>query len=287
MDFDDRPSRTAQAVAFARSVGHRGATPDPEAARLLPPRLERIARWTHRSGAGRRLVRGLANRALFGHLDHIGTRTAVFDQLVMDGVAAGLDTLLLLGAGFDLRAWRLPLASVRVLEGDLAQTQHAKRAFVDGLAPPKAASVAFQPLDLTRPDTVDAALAAEDLSTPRPLIVLCEGVSMYLPPETVEALVHRLADLAAPGSRLGFTYVVTPPALTLLQRGVRSLLGGLGEPLASTWTPDDFGRLLARTGWQLDVDDDALRWSERLALGPLRTGPWSAERFAVATRVAP
>src|SRR5262245_37777181 len=49
-------------------------------------------------------------------------RTAVFDEIILDRVAAGIDLVLNLAAGLDARPWRLPLpANLRWVDVDLPE----------------------------------------------------------------------------------------------------------------------------------------------------------------------
>jgi hypothetical protein len=56
--------------------------------------------------------------------DMIALRTAAIDQSVREAIAGGATQLVILGAGYDGRAWRLPeLAGVKVFEVDHPATQ--------------------------------------------------------------------------------------------------------------------------------------------------------------------
>ena len=87
--------------------------------------------------------------------DMIALRTAAIDAAVRDAIADGATQLVILGAGYDGRAWRMPeLAGVKVFEVDHPATQGDKRAHVAEL-PPAIGSVSFVPIDFER-ESLDA-----------------------------------------------------------------------------------------------------------------------------------
>jgi methyltransferase (TIGR00027 family) len=119
-----------------------------------------------------------------------------------DAAGRGLRTVVILGAGLDTRAYRLPeLASCRVFEVDLPAIQAFKRSRLMG----KEANVRFVPIDFNG-NPLDEALARGGLDPKEPAIFLWEGVTQYLQPEAVDAVLRTIA--ARPrGSEVVFTYV--------------------------------------------------------------------------------
>src|SRR5262245_8923242 len=127
-------------------------------------------------------------------------RTRWIDDAIAQALARGLDQLVLLGAGFDARAHRLPgIERVRVFEVDHPATQAMKRRVV-GLAPPH---VAYVPVDLAREALPDA-LARAGLRGDARTLILWEGVTNYLDEPTVDATLRFAARAAR---SLLFTYV--------------------------------------------------------------------------------
>lgn len=111
----NRPSRTAEWTALMRALGDLGITTvhgftDPVTAKLLPVRLAivyRVAQLLTASGATQVL------RRRFGPImDILTLRALAIDEAIAaapdDPPATGIDQLIILGAGFDARAFRLP-----------------------------------------------------------------------------------------------------------------------------------------------------------------------------------
>src|SRR5512140_4037841 len=87
--------------------------------------------------------------------DGIRIRTRLIDDVVRDSLAAGIDQLVLLGAGFDARALRMPEIAAhhaRVYEIDLANQLDTKHRLLAaaGIALPE--WIAYVPSDFTAPD---------------------------------------------------------------------------------------------------------------------------------------
>jgi O-methyltransferase involved in polyketide biosynthesis len=155
----------------------------------------------------------------------------------------------ILGAGFDTRAWRLDaLADATVFEVDHPDTQALKRARAAAL-PAKAREVRFVATDFRR-DDLAASLRAAGYDESRPAFWLWEGVTMYLRPEAVAANLEALAALSAPGSHLALTYLSKDRGR--IPRSV--FLALLGEPVRSAYAPAEITDLAKTYGWGCTAD---------------------------------
>ncbi|MBV8092293.1 MAG: class I SAM-dependent methyltransferase [Acetobacteraceae bacterium] len=150
----DRPSRTAEqnaafrAAESARPPGVR-LFDDPYAARLLPTSLRMLAWISSVPIVGRGLI-WFVDARWPGARSSIIARTRLIDEWLCEAVGAGVEQVVLLGAGFDSRAWRLPaLAVVRVFEVDHPATSAEKRRRLAGLGA-DLAHVRFVPVDFDR-----------------------------------------------------------------------------------------------------------------------------------------
>jgi methyltransferase (TIGR00027 family) len=247
---DGQASQTAVLVCMARAAAHGASSEprfaDPTALPLLPDdaraRVER-----HRAGAPPRSMRERAERAFLDRrAKMMVVRTVAIDEAVR---AAGAEQVVILGAGLDGRAWRMPeLASAVVFEVDHPDSQRAKRAQVAALGQ-KAREVRFVPVDFHR-DRLGDALAAAGHDPARPTVWIWEGVVMYLTPAAVEETLAALAARSAPGSRVVILY--TRPALVTHLVGL--VVKRLGEPFRSSYTQAAMGALLGRHGYAVRSD---------------------------------
>ena len=184
--------------------------------------------------------------------------------------------LVILGAGLDTRAWRLPeLARTDVWEVDHPASQQDKRDRLAEAAPlsrgpgengpgtPEptavARSVRFTPVDFAV-DDLGAALDAAGHDPSAPTVWLWEGVVPYLTRDEVRTTVAALAARTAPGSALVVNYQA-PSARAAVGRRLARVLGSSvtsGEPWRSLWRPRRMAALLAEYGLGVVSDDDLL-----------------------------
>ena len=153
-----RESQTAVMVAAARAAAH-GRTAgvdfqDPTAMVLLPDEARRRVE-DFRAGVAPKDLRGRLSRAFFDkRAKMMVPRTVAIDEAVR---AAGAPQVVILGAGLDGRAWRMPeLRDVTVFEVDHPDSQRDKRERIGALTP-TAREVRFLAVDFAR-DSLDAAL---------------------------------------------------------------------------------------------------------------------------------
>ncbi len=116
----------------------------------------------------------------------IGLRTRFLDELIDAACGRGVDSVLCLGAGLDARPWRLALPpELRWTEADFAEMLDYKYGVMQDTTPHcrlKRTSADLNDGPARRQILMDAASEAQN-----PLLIT-EGLLMYLPAETVQAL---------------------------------------------------------------------------------------------------
>ena len=214
-------------------------------------------------------------------------RTVAIDRAVREG---GHQQVVLLGAGLDARAWRMPeLASTTVWEVDHPASQQDMRRRV-GDRPPVAAHVVWVPVDLAS-EPLAAPLESAGFDRHQPSTWVWEGVVPYLTAEQVAGTLTRVGALAAPGSRLVVNYQQRSWVASTLRRVMRGVLRLArqpdplhAEPWRSLWTPEQLSDLLGRNGFRVLSDDDLLTLADGLELTGANTGSLRNGRVAVAGR---
>jgi methyltransferase (TIGR00027 family) len=169
----------------------------------------------------------------------LAVRVAYLDQLVGTAVdRLGARQIVILGAGYDTRAARLPRAGVRFFEVDHPATQAAKRA-------------TYVTCDFETEDPI-ARLVAGGLDPRAPALVLWEGVVSYLTEDAVRATAARLATGLDPRSLVAFEFLSKNYAAGVRVRpedhATREQFGELGEPVR--FGSDDVLPLLYDTGFR-------------------------------------
>lgn len=182
---------------------------------------------------------------------HIALRVRYADDACSAAVDAGLDQLVLLGAGFDTSCLRLADAAVTVFEVDAPATQAHKRPVVERLAP--RAQTVWVSCDFEH-DVLHRRLLEAGFDPVRPSLIVWLGVSMYLTSEAIDATLSDLQKLCAPGSRLIVDYlrdgVVSARTPWPGANRITRLVARRGEPYRSDFTEDGLDALLARHGFR-------------------------------------
>jgi len=140
--------------------------------------------------------------------DGIRIRTRFIDDVLGMALDTGRDQVVLLGAGFDTRAHRVPaIAAARVYEIDLAEQLERKRAVLEAAGVTMPTGLSYIACDLTAPSyetTLDRALEAAGFRRDRGSLVIWEGVTTYIGVAATERSLRFLASLVSPRSQIVF-----------------------------------------------------------------------------------
>jgi methyltransferase (TIGR00027 family) len=267
---EGQPSRTAVQNALFRALEARRpasgrVADDPLALCFLTPEFRLLAGLA-RIPAARRLIERFIDHRWPCVRGGVVARTRLIDEQVAAELP-GVRQAMILGAGFDSRAYRLPLMrQVTVFEVDHPATQAAKQRVVQRRAGEPRGQVRFVPVVFGADDPAGK-LAGAGFQPGAATLVLWEGVTNYLDPEAVDATFRFLAAAVGPGSPVLFTYVDRgiidgtarfDGAQTTL-RAVRRV----GEPFTFGLDPTEVPGYLADRGfgleWDTAVSDAAAR----------------------------
>jgi methyltransferase (TIGR00027 family) len=257
-----QPSRTARQNALFRALEARRppadrVADDPLAVKFLSPEFQMLA-TVAKVPLARRLIESVIDRRWPCVRGGVVARTRLIDEAIAAALPGVVQQVLLLGAGFDSRAYRLAqLRDVAVFEVDHPATQEAKRRILRRGSVQIPASVSFVPVEFGADDPV-AKLAESGFVSGKPTLVLWEGVTNYLDPVSVDATFRFLASAIASGSTVLFTYVdramldgsaVFEGAATTL-RAVRKV----GEPFTFGLNPKEVAGYLRDRGFEMESD---------------------------------
>ena len=256
----NRVSLTAEYMALFRAI----ESARPARSRLFcdpfaPLFLHRWRKWIYgiaRFDAGRRLLERFLDRESPGARVAGIARTKWID----DEVARALETstqLVLLGAGFDTRAYRLPAAQrANTFELDRAEMSLTKQATLRGELGSLPKQVQFVSIDFNTQPVADV-LSRAGFDEIQPTCFVWEGVTNYLSAEAVDGVLQQIAQ-AAGGSILLFTYVdrrvLDEPKLFLGAERLLSRLRSYGEPWTFGLYPEEIELYLAARGLRLVRD---------------------------------
>jgi len=259
-----QPSRTAEYMAFFRA--YESARPKGKRlfvdkfARHFIHRSLRVAVWFSTMRVLGPLVRWYVDRRLPGARTSAIARTRFIDESICQALRQGLRQFVVLGAGFDCRAYRLPgINSATVFEVDHPDTLACKLSCLRNLLPQLPANVRYVQADFNS-EKLPKLLAAAGFSSSLPAVFLWEGVTNYLTPEVVDSVLGYVSS-CRPSSRIIFTYVHSG-ALdgSGCFEGAAKLLrdvAQLGEPWIFGLDPDAVPGFLCRRGLRLERDASA------------------------------
>ncbi|NUP05709.1 MAG: SAM-dependent methyltransferase [Polyangiaceae bacterium] len=282
-------SRTAQYVAFYRALEttERARSPlfkDPYATSFLDRGL-RLAVWASRLAPLRKALVTYADRRAPGARTSAIGRTKFIDDIVRAEIRAGVGQLVLLGAGYDARPYRIAeLAQARVFEVDQPNMIEMRASHF-----PRSSRVRRVAIDFVR-DDLAATLRQAGFESEKRTIFIWEGVTNYLTEQAVGSVLSFIGG-CAPGTTIIFTYIHRG-VLDGTERfeGADKLMENvrrLGEPWRFGIHPDELRGLLSGFGIELLEDFGADEYRSRyLGTEPSDLRGYRFYRIAVG-KVAP
>jgi methyltransferase (TIGR00027 family) len=250
------PSKMAAGIAMHRA--HETQKPedericcDPYAFRFMDPAILQYAAAYPKEAQEKydemeKLFPGLGNS--------IRARVRYFDDFVEKFCGDGLEQLVVLGAGYDTRAYRLKglNESVRVFEVDHPDTQAFKAEKIREIFGRLPDHVVYVPIDFESEDLGDR-LLANGYSPAKKTLFLLEGLIMYLPPEAVDETLAFIRNHSGPGSEALFDYyplsAVDGTDTRPIAANIRYFTRQQGEPLKSGIPDGEVEAFLAARGF--------------------------------------
>jgi len=220
---EQQPSQTALFTALRRALAHQeyrdnSFGPDRLARCFLPSNMQFVLRFRRL----RTYSKAKLAAAFPGMQEYVIARTAFFDRVFLHALESRTSQIVLLGAGYDSRAYRFAGQNhdSQIFELDAPATQDRKRKCL------KAARVAippwvnFVPIDFSR-ESLAATLERAGYQVGDRTLFLWEGVSYYLDATSVDATLAFVRQ-SAEGSTIAFDYTITlTPENTDSYYGVR------------------------------------------------------------------
>lgn len=232
---------------------------DPYAGRLLPA-IGRVAAALSRWSPARGVLMSATEKTMAGGWASILCRKRYIDDQLRAALADGVDAVVILGAGYDTRAYRMPeLADVAVCEVDLPRNSAGKAAALRRTLGAPPVGVTLLPVDFET-DDLATCLERAGFGRRRRTCYIWEAVTQYLTEPSVRKTMECLS-MAATGSRLIFTFVrddfLTGQTMYGAQSAYRRFVVKTpAKTPAKTplWrfglAPEQVGAFLADYGWQ-------------------------------------
>jgi methyltransferase (TIGR00027 family) len=156
-------------------------------------------------------------------------RTKHIDTLLIDSVNSGIEQFVILGAGYDSRPYRFreELKGIQIFEVDYPGTLSVKKQKLVKLYNSLPEYITYVPIDFNSQSIKDI-LFKNGYDPNKKTFFIWEGVSYYLPQESVDAILKFIANNSPSNSLIAFDY-----ALRSFIEGDYSTYGS--KKLAKSW----------------------------------------------------
>jgi len=205
-------SGTAEEIAFHRVIESAKAEEericyDPYAIYFIGPELLKFFEATACNYPEAKARLKEMYRLFPGTQNSIVARVRYFDDYLQDSMAEGIKQLVILGAGYDTRAYRIEglKEKVKVFEVDYPIIQKVKMEKIKEIFGSLPGHVVFVNADVGSEELFKSLLEQGYNPSERTLFIM-EGLIYYIPPEGVENLLSSIVQNSGPGSRIIFDY---------------------------------------------------------------------------------
>jgi methyltransferase (TIGR00027 family) len=254
-----KPSETAVFAALHRAIANKTFKnerlgPDFLAERFLPPHFRFFIKFK----GIRENSKAKIGEAFPGLHEYMIGRTAYFDHVFRDALKDNIPQIVVLGAGYDTRAYRYAELNrgTKIIELDIGTTQERKIQCLKKarIATPK--GVRFVPINFNK-ESIQAVLEEAGYETGKKTLFVWEGVTYYLQPEAVAETLEFLSQSGGEGSTIVFDYTATVTEENIDQYGVKEFYESMkehhgGEELTFSIGEDgEIGNYLAQRGLEL------------------------------------
>ena len=151
---------------------------------------------------------------VIGICEYVMARTRIFDQFYQQAIERGVNQIVLLGAGYDSRPYRINTSSaeVRIIELDVPPTQERKKRCLAGAGIKIPANHSFAPINFNTQSLEDVLYAA-GYDASKQTLFIWEGVTYYLGAEAVEDTLNFIKNQSPAGSMVAFDYIALWPGI--------------------------------------------------------------------------
>ena len=239
-EYDGRQSRLAEEMAFHRVIesfrpeGDRICN-DPYAIRFLGSDLKKYLEFCAGNPEEARKRAEQINRMFPGVQNSIIARVRYFDDCVKEAARVGLEQLVILGAGYDTRAYRIDgiKENVKVFEIDHPDTQSRKTAIIRDIFGTLPEHVTYLPINVERKNFARQ-LKQSGYSKQKKTLFVLEGLAYYIDEDAVKAIFSFIVYNSRTGSCILFDYlpesVIDGTCPQVVAKNMRARAIEYGEP---------------------------------------------------------
>ena len=199
-----------------------------------------------------------AERVVPGAMGEGVVRTRYIDDYLKECIGKEIQQLVILGAGYDSRAYRIEglKETVKVFEIDHPATQKVKMKRLERLLGSLPGHVVYVPVDFSK-EKLDKRLFESGYDRNAKALFIWEGVTYYISAEAVDEVLSFVANNSGPGSSIILDYmfrsVVDGTCALEGAKKHREYVARVGEPFTFGIGEGAIEEFLSKRGfWQID-----------------------------------
>jgi len=277
---EEKPTISAVPAAFFRALesiqpAKKRILHDPYAAQFLGG-ISKVLLHTRFLISGRllhKMVNLALSRIIPGGTNYVIVRTRYIDDCLTQCIEDGIEQLVIMGAGYDSRAFRFPALKdrVKVFEIDHPHGQSDKKEKVAKISGALPDHVTYVPVDFEK-DKLDERLFASGYDKNAKTMFIWEGVTVYLTEEAVYQTLDFVADNSCKGSSIVFDYIYETVVDGRMKEGqsMRRQAEKVGVPFKFGIAEGTIEELLGERGFHKVIDMNAKSLENRYFKGTNR-----------------
>jgi len=250
------PSKMAEGIALQRFAESK--LPEDERIFYDPYAIhfidKRTLEWAKNHPLEAKALADEYERKMPGWSNSIRARIRYFDDVIENAVKENFNQLVILGAGYDTRAYRISALKerIKIFEIDRPETIERKTGIITKIFGELPDNVTFVSLDLEH-DNIWEKLEKSGYSRDLKTLFVLEGLLMYLPHDSVSSLFAEIVRNSYEGSLVLFDFI--PQSLvdgTFDSEGgsnIREYAAMTGEPFRSGFSDKEVGLFLSGLGF--------------------------------------
>jgi len=209
---EQKPSETALFAALYRAIiaskefNNEGVGSDDLAKYFLPSFLRFLIQFNFI----RENIKNNSNKLTPGIYEYVRARTAFFDNIFVEALNKKIPQIVVLGAGYDTRAYRFALLndSTKIFELDITPTQNRKRQCLQKAKIDFTKHTTLVPIDFNK-QSLKTALEKADYDNNEKTLFIWEGVNYYLDPGAVDVTLEFVKNTVNHESFIALDYAIS------------------------------------------------------------------------------
>ena len=209
-NVERKPSGTARGTALLRTLANKEFNDEKLGSDYLAEYfLPFLLRFLIKAKGIRKRAKNTISLGLY---EYLTARTAYFDKLFVNALNKSIPQIVLLGAGYDTRAYRFAKLNngTKIIELDAPATQNEKKKFLGKSKIEIPSNVVFTSVNFDR-DSLKTVLEKTGYDSSKKTLFLLEGVSYYLDPESINEIFELVRNYSHNESIIAFDYVISVP----------------------------------------------------------------------------